>query len=282
MSKKKSKGSSGEEEIDQTLQDSPSFEPFFEVGPEIGSANPAQLDASAVSFVSGGESSNPSALADDKAVPVLEKLSLPELWNQYVKCLMMAVPSNVGRAGFESCAGRNAEKYLEQIMKLSPVSSMKSAGDEDPLQVPCFNLEQQGQINENEKYKVEIIKATKADDELVWNTTAQLQALVLIKRGHGPPVGFNELRKFNTAMQEAAEVYRDSISSSQDRSVSRVGTFQYRVSYADKTETYHVDAMRNLILQQLPPTVRFFTEQTKSEKLKSALHEMKQKRKRKQ
>ncbi|VBB33893.1 unnamed protein product [Acanthocheilonema viteae] len=159
---------------------------------------------------------------------------------------------------------------------------MKSAGDEDPLQVPCFNLEQQGQINENEKYKVEIIKATKADDELVWNTTAQLQALVLIKRGHGPPVGFNELRKFNTAMQEAAEVYRDSISSSQDRSVSRVGTFQYRVSYADKTETYHVDAMRNLILQQLPPTVRFFTEQTKSEKLKSALHEMKQKRKRKQ
>lgn len=46
-------------------------------------------------------------------------------------------------------------------------------------------------------------------------------------------------------------------------------------------EIYHVDAMRNLILEQLPSTVRFFTEQTKSERLKNVLHELKQKRRRK-
>ncbi|EJW79535.1 hypothetical protein WUBG_09557 [Wuchereria bancrofti] len=82
-------------------------------------------------------------------------------------------------------------------------------------------------------------------------------------------------------MQEAADIYREAIASSQERSVSRVGNFQYRISYAGKTETYHVDAMRNLILDQLPPTVRFFTEQTKSEKLKTVLHQLKKKRTRK-
>ncbi|CAG9535680.1 unnamed protein product [Cercopithifilaria johnstoni] len=285
MNEKKLKGSSGEEETDQALQGSSSgFEPFFETGEEIGLVDSSSVSAapgaSTTSSISGSsQSSNPNVAADDKVASVLAKLSVPELWGQYVKCLMMSVPSNVGRESFESGAGKNAEKYLEQILKLSPVSSTKSG---DPLQVPCFDPARESEISEDEKYKVEIVKATKADSELIWNTTAQLQALVLIKRGYGPAVGLNELRKFNTAMQEAAEIYRDSISSSQDRSVSRVGTFQYRISYADKTEAYHVDAMRNLILGQLPPSVRFFTEQTKSEKLKSALQEKKQKRRRKQ
>uniref|UniRef100_A0A0R3S1Z0 Non-structural maintenance of chromosomes element 4 n=1 Tax=Elaeophora elaphi TaxID=1147741 RepID=A0A0R3S1Z0_9BILA len=285
MSKKKSsrgKGSSGEEETAQTLQDSSSNEPFFEAGPEIGSSHSSGSSAPSASAVtlsaSGDESSSRIVFDREKIRPVLEKLSVAELWGQYVKCLMMAVPSNTSRADFDNTAGKHAEKYMEQIIKLSPVTSMKSG---NPIQVPCFNPEDQREISADEKYTVEIVKATKADSELVWNTTAQLQALVLLKRTDGPAVGFDELRKFNIAMQEAAEIHRDAMSSSQDRSVSRVGTYHYRVSYAGKTETYHVDAMRNLILEQLPPSVRFFTEQTKSEKLKSALNELKQKRRRK-
>ncbi|VDO62908.1 unnamed protein product [Onchocerca flexuosa] len=39
--------------------------------------------------------------------------------------------------------------------------------------------------------------------------------------------------------------------------------------------------MRNLILDQLPSTVRFLTQQTKSERLKGVLYELKEKRRRK-
>lgn len=45
----------------------------------------------------------------------------------------------------------------------------------DPLQVPCFNPTDQSQISEDEKYNVEILKATKADSELIWNTAAQVK-----------------------------------------------------------------------------------------------------------
>ncbi|KAK6113110.1 hypothetical protein QQG55_50320 [Brugia pahangi] len=292
MSRKQSKKSS-REETDETLETSSSFEPFFEAGPEIGSVDPsssATPSTSSISFISD-EPSNPTSTAPSGSTissapdessniseKVLENLTVPELWAQYVKCLMMAVPSNVGRVDIERTAGIHAEKYLEQILKLSPVASTASG---EPLQVPCFNPSDHREISENEKYKVEILKATKADSELIWNTAAQLQALILIRRGKGPAIGLDELRKFNTAMQEAADIYREAIASSQERSVSRVGNFHYRVSYAGRTEAYHVDVMRNLILNQLPPTVRFFTEQTKSEKLKSVLHDLKKKRTRK-
>ncbi|VDM14887.1 unnamed protein product [Wuchereria bancrofti] len=230
MSRKQSKKSS-REETDETLEASSSFEPFFEVGPEIGSADPstsATASASAISFVSDEQPSNPisntpsasstssapdeSSNTNEKVRPILENLTVPELWAQYVKCLMMAVPSNVGRVDIERTAGIHAEKYLEQILKLSPVASTASG---EALQVPCFNPSDQSEISEDEKYKVEILKATKADSELIWNTAAQLQALILIRRGKGPAVGLDELRKFNTAMQEAADIYREAIASSQ-------------------------------------------------------------------
>lgn len=52
------------------------------------------------------------------------------------------------------------------------VPSMKSG--QEPLRVPCFNPAEQSEISADEKYKVEIIKATKADSELIWNTAAQV------------------------------------------------------------------------------------------------------------
>lgn len=121
MSRKQSKEGNGEES-DETLQASTSIEPFFEIGPEIGSVDSSSStapDASATSSTSA-ESSNRNVSIDEKALPILENLSVPELWAQYVKCLMMAVPSNAGRVDIERSAGIHAEKYLEQILKLSP------------------------------------------------------------------------------------------------------------------------------------------------------------------
>ncbi|EFO19045.1 hypothetical protein LOAG_09452 [Loa loa] len=271
-------------DVGGTSQASASSEPAFEAESQSGSVDqelvsttpgPSTISSSSAS----GESSDPSGSTRGKARPILENLTIPELWAQYVKCLMMAAPSNAGRVEIERSAGLHAEKYLEQIIKLSPAPSTTTG---EPLSVPCFNPDEPREVSEDERYKVEILKATKADSELIWNTAAQSQALVLIRRGRGPAVGLDELRKFNTAMQEAADIYREAISTSQERSVSRVGNYYYRVSYAGKTETYHADMMRGLILDQLPLSVRFFTEQTKSERLKSVLYELKQKRKRKQ
>uniref|UniRef100_A0A915PJL4 Trafficking protein particle complex subunit 4 n=1 Tax=Setaria digitata TaxID=48799 RepID=A0A915PJL4_9BILA len=266
MSKEEPEGSNDEGTSD-AAQSSTSFEPFFEPGPSLGHTDSSISTAPSASITSSASDAprNLGILPDETVRPVLENVSVADLWGQYVKCLMMAVPSNLGRANFDRTAGMQAEKFLEQILKLSPVTSTMCG---EPLQVPCFNPGEEQQISDGEKYKVELLKATKADSELIWNTAAQLQALVLIRRGKGPAVGLNELRKFNAAMQEAADTYREALASSQDRSVSRVGNFQYRISYGGKTETYHADAMRTLILNQLPPAVRFFTDQTKSEKLK--------------
>lgn len=139
MSKKKSKErSSGEESAGQNLPES--SEPFFDVGPEIGSSvstapgastttsstsgdsgSASGSGAAAVAAATGAESTtDPNILAKRKSVSILEKISVADLWGQYVKCLMMSVPSNVGRADFDNSAGKEAEKYLEEILKLSP------------------------------------------------------------------------------------------------------------------------------------------------------------------
>uniref|UniRef100_A0A8R1TPM8 Uncharacterized protein n=1 Tax=Onchocerca volvulus TaxID=6282 RepID=A0A8R1TPM8_ONCVO len=273
MSKEQSERSSEEEE---QMRASSTFEPFFEVGPIIFSGDSSistTPGASAIASASGSvESTNPDL------PQLLENVPATELWAQYIKCLMMAAPSNVGRVEFQSNVGLEAEKYLEKLLKILPVSS--TTEEEKPLRVPCFNPADQNRIGEDEKYKVEILRATKADGEIIWTTAAHLQALVLIRKSKESAVGLNELIKFNTALQEAADVYRGTMTSSQDRSVSRVGNFQYRVSYAGRTEIFHAEFMRNLILDQLPSTFRFFTQQTKTERLKSVLYELKEKRKR--
>ncbi|VDO73799.1 unnamed protein product [Onchocerca flexuosa] len=113
MSKEQPEKSSEEEE---KMEASSTFEPFFEVGPITFSGDPSISTSPGASATASAsvESTNPDLPS------VLENIPATELWAQYIKCLMMAAPSNVGRVEFQRNVGLEAEKYLEKLLKILP------------------------------------------------------------------------------------------------------------------------------------------------------------------